>query len=344
MLTDKVFREKVWKKYQIYSNNQTKEKFFEGGLYRRQSSIYDIVKIVASFILVTTLGAGIVYAGSIIYNNIWKNPTVIDYEKEKQVTEEDVSNSIAEEQAKEIANEILEKLGKEKDEITDVEFIKYPDENKSYWRIITSKKYEIQLNAKKGNLVSYYDGTIDDNKIKPTSDKETARKIVLKLYNIVSDSKEYELKTLQRLAVSDNSCLWQADFCKKYDGIYNDYQCIRITFIPETEQIKMINIFDEEFENNPIVITEDEAIKIVKNKLQGEEIANINCELKIEQMNPYVYIQENPLEGGQAYKMDRIVRKVWSIECTIKKNTIEYKEKYYVDATTGEIIGGDATK
>ncbi|HJJ16158.1 MAG TPA: hypothetical protein OIM60_07145 [Clostridiaceae bacterium] len=344
MLTDKAFRDEVWKKYEYYSNEQNKEKFFEGNLYRRKKSFSDITRLVATFLIVSTLSVGIVYAGTIIYKNIWKNPTVIDYQEEQKVTEDDINNSITEEQAKEKANEILEKFGKEKDDITNVEFIKYPDEDKSYWRITTSKKYEIQIDTKEGNLVSYYDGTIDDTKIKATVEEGIARKIVMNLYNEVSNDKDYELKSIQKVAITDDSCLWQADFCKKYDGIYNDYQCIRITFIPETEQIKMINIFDEEFENNPIVITKDEAIENVKNKLQGEEIKNINCELKIEQMNPYVYMQDNPIEGNKAYKMNKIVRKVWSVECVINKNNIEQQEKYYVDVTTGEIIGGDSIK
>lgn len=344
MLTDKAFRDEVWKKYEFYSNNQNREKFFEGNLYKKNTNIYDIVKMVATFLIVTTLSAGIVYAGAIIYNNIWKNPTVIDYQEEQQVTEQDKNNSITEEQAKERTNEILEKLGKEKDKINSVEFIKYPDEEKSYWRITTQKKYEIQIDTKEGTLVSYYDRIIDDTKITATANEDIAREIAMSLYSTVSDSKDYELKSVQKLAITDDSCLWQADFCKKYEGIYNDYQCIRITFIPEIQEIKMINIFNEEFENNLIVITEDEAIEIVKNKLHGEKIININCELKIEKMNPYVYIQDNPLEENQAYKMERIVRKVWSIECTVKRNNIEQKEKYYVDVTTGEIIGGDSIK
>lgn len=344
MLTDKDFRDEVWKKYKYYSNDNNKEKFFEGNLYRRKKNFSDVARLVATFLIVSSLSVGIVYAGSIIYKNIWKNPTVIDYQEEKQVSEDDLNNSITEEQAKEKANEILEKLGKGKDDITSVEFIKYPDEEKSYWRITTNKKYEIQVDTKEGNLVSYYDGTIDDTKIKATANESTAREVVTNLYNIVSESKDYELKGIQKLNITDDSCLWQADFCKKYDGIYNDYQCIRITFIPETKQIKMINIFDEDFENNPVVISKDEAIETVKNKLQGDEIININCELKIEKMNPYVYMQDNPIEGNKAYKMDRVVRKVWSVECVIKKNNIEQKEKYYVDVTTGEIIGGDSLK
>ena len=61
-------------------------------------------------------------------------------------------------------------------------------------------------------------------------------------------------------------------------------------------------------------------------------------------MNPYVFMQDNPLEGNEAYKMEREVRKVWSVECFVKKNNIEQQEKYYVDVTTGEIIGGDSIK
>lgn len=344
MLTDKAFRDEVWKKYEFYSNAQNKEKFFKGNLYKKETSFYDIAKMVATFIIVTTLGAGIVYAGTIIYNNIWKNPTVIDYQQEKQVTEEDISNSITEEEAKNKANEILAKLGNQADEVTNIEFLKYPDEEKSYWRITTEKKYEIQMDTQQGNLVSYYDGTIDDTKIQATANESLAKDVALQLYNIVTQSKEYELRSIQKVSVTDDSCLWQADFCKKYDGIYNDYQCIRITFIPETKQIKMLNIFDEDFENNPIVISEEDAIEIVKNKLQDENILEINCELKIEKMNPYVYMQDNPIEGTNAYKMERIVRKVWSITCILNKNNIKQQEKYYVDVTTGEIIGGDAIK
>ena len=101
----------------------------------------------------------------------------------------------------------------------------------------------------------------------------------------------------------------------------------------------MINVFDEEFDNNPIVITKDEAIEFIRNELQGTEIKSINCELKIEKMNPYMYMKEKPLGKDEAYKMKRKVRKIWSVECVVKKNNVEQNEKYYVDTTTGEIIG-----
>lgn len=344
MLTDKDFRDEVWKKYEFYSNNQNKEKFFKSNLYKKNKNIYDIAKMIATFLIVTTSSIGIVYAGIMSYNYIWKKPDIIDYQEEKQVTEQDKSGYITENQVKEKVAEILTKLVNEKDDISNIKFIKYPDENTSYCQVITNKKYEIQIDAKNGKLVSYYDGTIDDSKITATANKSTAKEVVMFLYSIISNDNDYELKSLQKLSITDNSCLWQADFCKQYDGIYNDYQCIRITFIPEIKKIKMLNIFDEEFENNPIIITKDEAIETVKTKLQGEEINNVNCELKIEKMNPLVYMQDHPLSGNQVYRLERVVRKVWSVQCTIKRNNIEQQEKYYIDVTTGEIIGGDSIK
>lgn len=344
MLSDKDFRNEVWKKYEFYSNNPNKEKFFESNLYKKNKNVYDIAKMIATFLIITTSSAGIVYAGIMSYNYIWKNPDIIDYQEEKQVTEQDKSGYITENQVKEKVAEILTKLVNEKDDISSIDFIKYPDKNISYCKVITNKKYEIKIDAETGKLVSYYDGTIDDSKITATANENTAKEVVMVLYSALSIDNDYELKSLQKISIANNSCLWQADFCKQYDGIYNNYQCIRITFIPEIKKIKMLNIFDEEFENNPIIITKDEAIETVKTKLQGEKINNVNCELKIEKMNPLVYMQDHPLSGNQVYRLERVVRKVWSVQCTIKRNNIEQQEKYYIDVTTGEIIGGDIIK
>lgn len=339
MLTDKSFRDEVWKKYEMYSQSETKEDFFDGNLYRRKKHISDIVKIAAAILIVTTTGVGIAYTPKIIYEKIFEKPTVINYQDEQQVTDEDMKSSITEDEAKEQAIKILESMGKT-DSVNSIEFIKYLDEEISYWKVLTNKQYEVKIDAKNGKLVSYYDGTVDDTKKSTVKDKSEVKKIAIELYQKIAESNDYELKDFQKVNVTESSCLWQADFCKKYDGVYNDYQCVRITFIPETKEVKMINIFDEEFDNNPIVITKDEAIELIKNRLQGAEIKSINCELEIEKMNPYMYMQENPLGKDEAYKMKRKVRKIWLVECVVKKNNVEQNEKYYIDTTTGEIIGG----
>ena len=331
MLAEKDFRNKVWEKYDNYMLGNNNNSFFQQDIYKNDNIIkkvkfYEIVRAIATFILTAIMGAGVVYAATTIYEKIWKEPEVIEYQEEQKVTEEDKEILITEEEAKNKAIEFLNKIQKE-DTITNAEYIKYPAVNKIYWKISFNEGYVIEVNAKNAKIVSYFDSTVNDIEIKATANKKEATQVSEKIYNLISQDKDYVLK--------------DADYCKKYDDIFNDYQCIRLTFVPETEQIKIINIFDEEFENNPIVITKEEAEQIVKEKLSNETISSIDTKLKIEKMNEYVYMQDNKLKENQAYKMDVTVRKVWSVEFILKKNNFEQSSKVYVDVTTGEIIGGD---
>ena len=55
-----------------------------------------------------------------------------------------------------------------------------------------------------------------------------------------------------------------------------------------------------------------------------------------------IYSKEYPPDLDKEYRTESIVRNVWNIEVIERK--YGYKEKYFVDATTGEIIGGDMVK
>lgn len=345
MLAEKDFRNKVWEKYDNYMLGNNRDSFYEKRLYSEPKfiNIYEIVRAIATFILTAIVGAGVVYAATVVYERIWEKPEVIEYHEEQQITEEDKENLITEEQAKNNTLVFLKRIEKA-DEIVKTEYIKYPAMNKIYWKITTNIGYEIEINAQNGKVVSYFDKTVNDVNIKAIANQDQATDVATKLYNLISKDSDYELKAIIKLSISDDSCLWQADYCKKYDNIFNDYQCIRITFVPETEQIKIVNIFDEDFENNPIVITKEEAENIVKEKLNNEKIISMDTILKIEKMNEYVYMQDNNLKGDQAYKMDVVIRKVWSVECNLEKNNHQEVNKFYVDVTTGEIIGGDSIK
>ena len=86
-------------------------------------------------------------------------------------------------------------------------------------------------------------------------------------------------------------------------------------------------------------------------------------------MNAYVYSQEQtaipkPDENSASnnvsnntttisttddvtiYEAEDIVRKVWAVEIEYKENEYAFTEKdmYFVDTTTGEVIGGDSVK
>ena len=98
----------------------------------------------------------------------------------------------------------------------------------------------------------------------------------------------------------------------------------------------------------------------------GSKIKNINSNLAIEKMNGDAYKRitnynqyykekherEYPLKNIVSYRTENIVRKIWkvTIEYDIPKildSNSEYNHfdryyNYFVDATTGEIIGGSA--
>ena len=318
--------------------------------------------------------SGIVYSGVTIYKKyIWKKPEKFNYNEEKEVTSEDRKSALDEEEAKNIAIEITKKL-KNSEEVTikNAELIKYPDDKEMEWFIQTNEQISVNLDAYTGKLISYSDNSIDDTKIASTMNKEDIERTIKDMYQNLGYSDEYTLTNLQKYAVTDDTNLWQGDFCKVYDGIANEYECIRLTIIPEIKHLWGVNIFNTKTENNPIEISKDEAIEIAKAKsisLGKDEnnIKNITAELKFEKMNTFVYSQEvyeesinsisnnvsnnndnitniQSTDNTYGYRTENLVRKVWRVEIEYNNDLFKDLEAYFVDCTTGEILGGDAIK
>lgn len=325
-------------------------------------------KVIRFLVLIFAIGlltSGIVYASVSIYKKyIWKEPEKFNYMEEKEVTEEDKQNIMTEEEAKEKVLEIAKKLGYDNLNIEKAEIIKYPDDKEIEWMFNFKEKIFIQIDAYTGKLRSFSDNSIDDTKIESKMSKEEVEQVIREIYNNLGYTNEYTLIDLSKVSVVDNTNLWQADFCKVYDGVVNTYECIRITVIPETNHLYGLNIFDYKTENNPIEISEEDAINIAKEKAKSlgrkeEEIESINAELKFEKMNTFVYSQEmyeernnvstntttiSSTEDNYSYRTDNLVRKVWRIEIKYKNDLFSDVEAYFIDCTTGEIIGGDAIK
>jgi hypothetical protein len=164
------------------------------------------------------------------------------------------------------------------------------------------------------------------------------------------------------------SKLLGATFNKYYDGIKNQYESFNVSFIVVDGKVMLNSVLlnkDTTYQKNPLVISEEEAINIVKSKEQEFsplEITNITSELSIAKMNAFVYVLENDKydvttstneEDDLYYKTDDIARKIWKIKIEHNVPMREYADDYnkyikegmdkvyYVDATTGEIIGGE---
>lgn len=315
------------------------------------------------------LGSGVVFAATKTYENIWKQPET--YEYSYNPTEREKKEAISEEEAKNKAIECLEKLGLEK-EITKIYLMKEPNSGEILWEILF-KTGSMQLSTngefKNINIPSYSYKLPDNYGITKEEAKETAQKLLAK-YN-PENSNEYELVNLNMNMEDEKlSYIWYATFYKKYDNLLNKYEKIDIAWVPTINGLYNLSIENFKYENNEQIISKEEAIKIATDKDKNIEARydtlSVDAEIGIEKMNSEVvyreknieeydngrnyFIQNEDNEGitikddAVFYKVDNRVRKVWKV--TINYDYYKYdrdlpeKFIYYVDATTGEIIGG----
>ena len=328
----------------------------------------NIPKLVATFVITTTVTGGLVYAtGNAIYEKIWKQPET--YEFSYEVTEKDKENAISEEEARKKAEEYLRKIGLE-DEISGLGLMKSWRGNDVIWDIGFTKgtmQMDSKGNFQSLNIPSYNYKIPYNYGITREEARKTAKELLLK-YNPNNNSDEYELVSLKRNMENDEaSYIWYADFYKKYGDLYNQYEKISIGWVPTINGLYSLNIENSKYENNEQKISKEDAIKIATEKDKQIEtrynIASTEAEIGIDKMNTDVVYREKNLEDyekgtinfepdengtykikedAEFYKVDNRVRKVWEVTIYYDYYKYDYPERYvyYVDATTGEIIGG----
>lgn len=345
-MDNRKFREEVYKKYEYYKKykNPKKNSFYYKQQYKESSRKKLFLNYAATFIIASIIVSGIAYAtNQYIKNNenkkVWKEPEKYNYEEEKKVTEKDIKESISEEEAKEKGLETLKKLNIEIGNITESSLNKLPWLNQINWVIKTDKEFSIEINAQNGKVESFSnDGIFMQTRTSKTKEEATkvAKEMVEEICHALSFDRNYELAYIYSMGRGQ----WSADFSAEYNGIFNDYQTIRLIFFPATKEIALLKIFDYDFENNPFEITEEQAIEIAKKEHGEDKIKEILAEKDIRQMNTMVFLKENQPESGESYRTEGIVRNVWNVKIIEE----QYEEAYYIDATTGEIIGGNGGK
>lgn len=328
----------------------------------------NIPKLVATFVITTIVTGGLVYAtGNAIYEKIWKQPET--YEFSYEVTEKDKENAISEEEARKKAEEYLRKIGLE-DEISGLGLMKSWRGNDVIWDIGFTKgtmQMDSKGNFQSLNIPSYNYKIPYNYGITREEARKTAKELLLK-YNPNNNSDEYELVSLKRNMENDKaSYIWYADFYKKYGDLYNQYEKISIGWVPTINGLYSLNIENSKYENNEQKISKEDAIKIATEKDKQIEtrynIASTEAEIGIDKMNTDVVYREKNIEDyekgtinfepdengtykikedAEFYKVDNRVRKVWEVTIYYDYYKYDYPERYvyYVDATTGEIIGG----
>lgn len=330
----------------------------------------NVLRTTVTALLGILISTGVAFAGTKIYESIWKQPETYNFSS--QPSEGEKETAISETEARQKASEFLTKIGLDK-EVNDLNLIKNPFDDEVLWHIaFASGTMEIdgEGNFKTLNIPLCNYTIPTDYGITREKAKSTAYELLSK-YNTNNDDNEYELVALKGNAEIDKeSYIWYADFYKKYDDMLNMYEKISIGWIPTINGLHSLKVENSKYEDNEQVISKEEAIRIAVEKDKQIEtrhaITSIEAEIGIDKMNTEVVYRAKDIEAydkgttvftldqnGKSkikenaifYKIGERVRKVW--EVTIVYDYVIYEENgperfvYYVDATTGEIIGGD---
>lgn len=329
----------------------------------------NIPKMVATIIITIGITTGMTYAGTAIYNRIWKQPerTVGFYDENNNPisTKEEKETTITKEEAEEKAREILKKFGHDNEKIQVVQLKNDIKNFELMWEIETQQKSCIWIDAKGRNkMMISFNNILDGDIKKYRSNKNEAEKTAKELcekygynmdkYNLIEV--EYNLNS------EEKSYIYSVKFYNEYEGIKNNYEEINISFIPQINKIYYFNVNNINFENNSIVVTEEEAKSISLNAEQkvktNKNIKSIYTNLDIVQVNGDAYLRINDYnqykeqsysnyekQNYVVYKTENITRKAWSVtvEYDVDENadTFDKYYTYYIDSETGEIIGGN---
>ena len=333
---------------------------------------FNFVKVAITGCLTIVLTTGIVFAAKEVYKNIWKEPKT--YNLQQGVTEEEKKNCISEEEAEKIGNDYLKKIGFDDQNIINLKLQKELRSNDNIWSL-SSEKVLIDIEAKTGRIKHVYISSTEYEKPKNYGiTREEARitaKELLEKYRPEYMEGEYELVSLKRNSEIDkNAYIWYADFYRKYGDLLNENEYINIGWVPTVNGLYSLDIQNDKYEENEEKITKEEAINIATLKdseiTKNRKIKNINAEIRIKKMNEQVFLREKFTEEYENdgtlnfnyektdenmwqlkkdavfYETEGRVRKVWVVVIEYEKREKETLPvySYYVDSTTGEIIGG----
>lgn len=289
--------------------------------------------------------------------------------------------AISKDEARIKFNEILENFGYEGEVIKLIELIDNPSDDGIFYRATTENKFMLELDAKDTRNfkiftdIAYKD--IDDYRGTQEEVEKVVEEICRKYgydllkynhkeisFNVAKSVFEKSLTNNTYIEPSpDDANIWRVKYNKEYNGVVNNYEEVTIGIVPEINELYYFIYTNKAPENTAIVIDKEKAKEIAiekENKLNiGYNIKDTNVELDIVKMNGYAYIRENnfkqyyeqthianyPLDKIQYYRVEERVRQVWKVKLEFEQtNNSEYNEDsftYFIDTTTGEIVGGE---
>ncbi|MCI8965334.1 MAG: hypothetical protein HFJ43_03150 [Clostridia bacterium] len=215
------------------------------------------------------------------------------------------------------STEFIENLNNSEEKINSISKESDSTTNSTFYKVDTDN-YTLRLDEDNKDVIGIYSKTISDDVISSSS-KNEAKDFITAKYAELNLPSEYDLVYLEKF----DDVLWEADFQKEYNGVYNKYEAVKVFFTPETKEIAALSVFDTPYSDEKEVnITSEEA----KNK------ANDNLELDSKIVDSELTI----VQGNEYFneETDTDLHKAWVL-------STEKNEFVFVDASTGDIIGGD---
>ena len=114
-------------------------------------------------------------------------------------------------------------------------------------------------------------------------DSSSAKDYILDKYKKLNLPSDYELNYLEKF----DYLIWQANFEKNYNGIYNKYESVKVFFIPDTDEIVSLTVFNEPAASNETTITQEEATLTATENLGISSSDIVSATLTMEKANDY---------------------------------------------------------
>lgn len=203
-----------------------------------------------------------------------------------------------------------------KDKINDLELIEYSNDD-----------FILSVNKKTNELRSYINNKTSFPKCNLSKNEVESKAIELFSTFKIKDKKDYILNYVTKF----DDEIWRANFVKSYDGLKNPGEAINIAFAPTTNEIITLAIIKNEYNNNEIKISEEDALKIAQKYIKKSVTPKVK-EVKIDIIKPNQMFKK--VVENKMYKHINKMRKAYVI-------ILENNSQIYVDVTTGEILGGD---
>ncbi len=286
-----------------------------------------IGKMVATFLFATGLTAGVVFAGTMVYEKVFREPKkyesyeeliqdIRDSQGSQEITKEDEEKAVNMEEAIVEANKFLNKLGYEDQEFVTKELKKnyiLGTELVYYFTTDTNlnKGIHVGINAKNSKCISFANNNLAHSGFEPDHiSKEEATKIANEIYNLFDlKENEYKIHDISEPPCyfpnnEGNSAEWVATYYKVYGEALNQFERVQVMFTVVNGEVKVYTAWiaseNVEYKDNPVQITKEEAEKIAlkqDKKLTDNKVDWVITKQQIRQINSWIYLLEK--NGGK---------------------------------------------